>query len=125
MPPPLAGSSAPTSWARSIASRRSPDGAARGARAQPSGRVTDGFDVVAVGVEHERAVVILVIVGARSGRTVVAAACRQSGSVELVYLLAALGAECDVNARLVRLALGQPEVGLGRDAVPADHDAAR
>src|SRR3954470_16818656 len=53
----------------------------------PSRRMADGFDIVPVGVEHEGAVVVRVVMRARPGWTVVAAAGGQRRAVELVHLL--------------------------------------
>jgi hypothetical protein len=47
--------------------------------------VADGFDVVAVWIQDEGAVVVLVVVGARAGRAVVAASGRQPGSMERLH----------------------------------------
>jgi len=41
--------------------------------------VADGFDVVPIGIEHERAVVVGMIVRAQAGRAVVAATGRERG----------------------------------------------
>ena len=62
------------------------------------GLVADRLDIVAVGVEHEGAVVGGVIVGADAGRAVVLAAGRDGRLVERIDLGAAAGGECDVHA---------------------------
>jgi hypothetical protein len=70
-------------------------------RSRPSGAidsteirlVTAGLDVVAVGVEHERAVVTGVVVRANAGRAVVLAAGGDRGGVEGVDQRALVGAE--------------------------------
>jgi hypothetical protein len=49
-------------------------------------RVTHGFDVVAVGVEHEGAVVAGVVVRARTGRAIVPTARLESSTIEGVHL---------------------------------------
>src|SRR5689334_18964702 len=69
-----------------------------------SARVTDRFDVVAVGVEHERAVVRRVVVLADPGPTVVVAARLEPGGVEGVDGRAVRAVERDVRAGAVRLA---------------------
>src|ERR1700748_3778575 len=44
--------------------------------------VADRFDIVAIGIEHERAVVMLVIVGTQSRRAVVGGAGLEGGAME-------------------------------------------
>lgn len=61
------------------------------------GRMTDDFDVVSVGIEHERTVVVLVIVRSRTRRSVVFSTGRERRFVELVHLSTVVGAERDVN----------------------------
>jgi hypothetical protein len=68
--------------------------------------VGDGLDVVAVGVEHERAVVVCVVVVADPWRAIVGAA----GGVEGVDRRAVVGSEGDMDAGSERLALDDPEV---------------
>src|SRR5579871_1742385 len=72
------------------------------------GRVADGLDVVAIGVEDERAVVILVI-PAQSRRAVVRSACGDRGGVERVDGGAVDCRERHVHSRRVGLALVDPE----------------
>src|SRR5919107_1008685 len=84
-------------WARPIISGR---------------RVTDGLDVVAVGVEHERAVVVRVVDLTHARLAVVGAARRQGGRVEGVDGLAVLDPEGHVDAALrSAVALADPEEG--------------
>src|SRR6187402_1951954 len=71
----------------------------RGSQLLAGRQVAAGFDVVAVGVEHERAVVVLVVVRARAGRAVVLAAGRHRRLVERVDDGAVVGAERDVDVR--------------------------
>src|SRR5512142_1448043 len=75
--------------------------------------VTARLDVVAIGVAHERAVVVLVIVRPRAGLAVVLAACRRRRRVEVAHDLAPARAERDVD-RIFRRALSsvEPEVRL-------------
>src|SRR5258708_28544381 len=68
----------------------------------------DGFVVVAVGFLHDPAVVVRMILRAESRLTVVLAAGRQRGVIELPYGSAILGRECDMYGS-VRFALGQPQ----------------
>jgi hypothetical protein len=72
--------------------------------------VADGFDVVAVGIEDEGAMVVLVVLGPYPRSAVVAAAGGASGSVECVDQRAVVGAECDLGGRR-RRCLRDPEVG--------------
>src|SRR5262249_13170584 len=76
-------------------------------------RMTHGFDVVTVRIEHERAVVVGVIVRTQSRRPVVLAAGREGGLVERVDLRARLGAKRHVDMRYAAKGLAHPEVGLG------------
>src|SRR5689334_22603522 len=79
-------------------------------------RMADRLDVVAVRIEHERAVVIRVIVRPQSGRPVVAPARRYRRLVERVDLLPIRGAKGDMRRQDCRLAVTDPEIGLRRDA---------
>jgi hypothetical protein len=58
--------------------------------------VTDRLDAIAVRVDEERAVVVLVVGGTRAGRAVVHAACGQAGGMEGVDLRRARRPECPV-----------------------------
>ena len=79
-------------------------------------RVADGLDVVAVGIEHERAVVVRVILRAQARRAVVLAAGRERCAVERIDAGAILGHDRDVQ-RLLQLAFAaDPEVRLAADA---------
>src|SRR3569833_2540840 len=73
--------------------------------------VTARLDVVAIGVAHERAVVVLVIVRPRPRLAVVLAACRLRRRVEVAHELAPARADRGVD-RLLRCALScvEPEV---------------
>src|SRR2546421_6649831 len=79
------------------------------------GCMANGFDVVPVRIEHECAVVVRVIVRARTRSTVVPATRCDRSLVEGVDLLARLGSEGNVNWRLVGSVLPDPEVRLRRD----------
>ena len=81
--------------------------------------VVDGLDVVAVGVEGERAVVVLVVDRARPGRAVVGPARRERRGVEALDLLLAVGAEADVARR--RRAAGRLEPEVRPVGAHADH----
>src|SRR5947207_12601161 len=81
--------------------------------------VADGLDVVAVGVEHERAVVALVV-PAQARRAVVGAAGGEARGVERVNGRPVLARERDVHSGRVGLALMEPEDGLALIAEP-DH----
>ena len=86
------------------------------------GRVTDGLDVVAIGIAHERAVVTRVVLGPEP-RLVqhLRAAC--DGSVEEGAHRGAVGRD-ERNVRFAESVAGgtraDPEVGLGRHAEPDD-----
>ena len=69
--------------------------------------VADGLDVVAVGIEHEGAVVAGVVDRAQAGGAVVPAAGGQSRGVEGVDEVVRAGAEAEVEA-----ARGGPAAGL-------------
>ena len=56
-----------------------------------------GLDIVAVGVEHEGAVIVGVIMGAQARRPVVLGAGGESGAIEGVDRLSGLGGESDVD----------------------------
>ena len=68
--------------------------------------VVDGLDVVAVGVEDEGAVVVLVVVRAQAGLAVVGPARGERGGVEGLDLVLGVDAEGEVAARRRGLAPG-------------------
>src|SRR6478736_1687498 len=75
--------------------------------------MADGFDIVAVRIEHERPVVMRVIVRPQSGLAVVAASGRQRGSVERVDIGPGLRRERDVEtAADDTLTVADPEIRL-------------
>src|SRR5437667_11724118 len=78
--------------------------------------MANGFDVMPVGIEHEYAVVVRVIVRAQTRSAVVPATRSDHSLVESVDLRPRLSPEGNVNGRLVGTLLPDPEVGLGRDA---------
>src|SRR5689334_20852556 len=73
--------------------------------------VANRFDVVAVGIEHERAVVVRVIDLAHARRSIVLAARFQSGCIESTHQLTILGDECDVQRSLRFGTRPEPELG--------------
>src|SRR6266852_1379682 len=76
------------------------------------GRVAYGFDVVAVGIEHEGAVIIRVVMGADAGRPVIASARGHRRLVESVNGGAVLRNDGDMQ-RLVQSAFAaDPEIRL-------------
>src|ERR1700722_8039918 len=79
-----------------------------------AGLVTDHLDIVAVGVEDERPVVVRMIMGPQPGAAVRAAARGQRGVIEGIDESAAVHSERDVQRRLVRTAAVDPEVRLRR-----------
>src|SRR5438105_12140194 len=76
----------------------------------------DRFQVVAVRVEHEGAVVLLVVLGPRPGRSVVPGARRQGSGVEGADGGAIACAEGEVGGSVRSGCLGDPEVGLAAGA---------
>jgi hypothetical protein len=62
--------------------------------------MTNGFDVMAVGIKNERAIVMFVIMRARPRLSVVSAADGKRGLVKLIYGCPVLGGEGDVSAGL-------------------------
>ena len=92
---------------------------------KPDLHVTARLDVVAVWIQHERAVVLLVVVRSRARAAVVAAACCHRSLVESIDERARVRAERDVHRRLVRcLILCEPEVRFRRHAETGDAAAA-
>src|SRR5262245_49384242 len=73
--------------------------------------VTHGLDVVTVRIEHERAVVVGVVVGPQTWRAVVPAARRNGGLVKGVHRGARGHAKCNVEGRIDRIALADPKIG--------------
>jgi hypothetical protein len=76
--------------------------------------VATGLDVVSIGIEHERPIVIFVVVRTKSGGPIVATSCRQGGTVESVHQRAVVCPERDVKSRCLRATLVNPEVRLMR-----------
>ena len=80
--------------------------------------MADRFDVVPIRVQHEGAIVIRVVMQARTRRAIVAPAGGQGSMIERVDLGAGLHAEGHVQRRVVhrpgRGRAGDPEVRLGR-----------
>src|SRR5581483_2875164 len=62
--------------------------------------VAAGFDLVAVGIEGEGTVVVLVVMRTRAGLAIVLAASLQGRGVEGIDVGAALGLEADMRAAL-------------------------
>ena len=95
---------------RTLAGRRAYAGARRAASAL--GQVADGLDVVAVGVEHEGAVVVLVITRAGPGSPL----SRPPAASAAAWKASTVGrsglGEGDVRRRRRLAALADPEVGL-------------
>jgi len=74
--------------------------------------VADRFDVVAVGIEYEGAVVVGVILRAQPRPAVVLAAGGDGGAIEGVDGGAVLGGDGDVNAAIEAALVADPEIGL-------------
>ncbi|HUP02065.1 MAG TPA: hypothetical protein VM737_11160 [Gemmatimonadota bacterium] len=87
--------------------------------------MADSLDVVAVGIEHVRAVVVLVVLGADPGWPVVRPARRESGLVERVHGPAIGRAEGEMGGRARVAPLGEPEVEPPLRRAEADVPAAR
>jgi hypothetical protein len=73
----------------------------------PLGLVADGFDVVAVGVEHIGAVVVGVVDRSDAGRTVVSPAGLDRCRMEGIYLRVRLGSQRNVKSTPHRLAVAR------------------
>ena len=78
--------------------------------------MTHRLDVVPVGVEHEGAVVVRVVVRAQTRRTVVLAARRKRGLVERIDGRAVLRGDCDVHGFVQAAFAADPEVRLAAGA---------
>lgn len=85
--------------------------------------VADGFDVVPLGIDDERPVVVGMIVGADSRRPVVLAASLQRGVIKRAHLGSRVAAECHVHARRGARAAADPEIRFAADTEsgPAFH----
>ena len=70
------------------------------------------LDIVAVGIEHEGAVIVRVIVRPQSRRAVILAAGRERGAMEGVDRGAALGGDRDMQDALEPAFAADPEVRL-------------
>src|SRR5258708_23587431 len=73
-------------------------------------RVTDSLDVVTVGIEHERAVIVGMIMRADAGRAIVAPACRDGGLVERVDRGAVLREDRDMQRLVHARFTAHPEI---------------
>ena len=71
--------------------------------------MTNDFDVVPVGIEDKRCVVLTTVLRTQSRRSIALTACIKSGVVERVDLLPALGYECDVQVRGLLVSLVQAQ----------------
>ena len=71
--------------------------------------MTNHFNVVPVGIENERRVILTSVLRAQSRRPVALPPCAKSGGIECIDLLPALGHESNVQMRglLVRLVYAQ------------------
>jgi hypothetical protein len=76
--------------------------------------MANSLDIVPVGIEDVRAVVVLVVLGAKARFAVVDAAGGEGGAVEVVDLLAVLGAKGDVDPWLGGRADADVEIGFER-----------
>ena len=74
--------------------------------------MADGFDVVAVGIEDERTVIVGVIVRPNAGRAIVTAAGGERRRMESVDPLPAVTSKSDMHRRLVARRLMDPEGGI-------------
>ena len=74
--------------------------------------MTNRLDIVAIRIEHERAVVVGVIVRANARRAIVLAAAGQRGHIERVHLGARRRQESDVGWRRLQSVRRQPEFAL-------------
>src|SRR5262249_7916381 len=72
--------------------------------------VTDSLDVVTVRIEHKRPVVVWMVIRPQARRTVVPAACCDGCLMEGIQRSARGHTKCDVDGRLGRIALIDPEV---------------
>jgi hypothetical protein len=86
--------------------------------------VANGLDIVSIGIQHECAVVVFVIVRSRTRGAIVSAAGGECGSVELIHLCMSCGPEGDMDPRLVGSALAHPEIRFRRNPVAEDGSAA-
>jgi hypothetical protein len=75
--------------------------------------VADGLDVVAVWIQDEGAVIVLVVVGAQAGRADVAASGRQPGSMERLHGGPVRTGDGDMGRPAQRPVGVDPEVRLG------------
>jgi len=80
------------------------------------------FDVVTIGIEDERAVVVLVILGTEPGRSVVLPASGNGCVIKFVDLFAVVRTEGDVKFG-VRSSAGHPKVGFRWNAIADDNNA--
>jgi hypothetical protein len=71
--------------------------------------MTDGFDVVAVGIENKRSVIMRMILRPNAGRPIVAAARNERRRVKRPHLLPAVCAKSNVHRRLTVRGLMNPE----------------
>jgi len=77
------------------------------------------LNVVTVRVQHERGVVVGMIMRPQSGRAVVAATCRECGAVKRIDGLAAAGRNRDVQAAVEATLAADPEIRLVANAESA------
>src|SRR6476469_8682325 len=85
--------------------------------------MADGFDIVAVWVQHEGTIVVLVIMRARTRLAVVASTCCEGSFIELIHQLARRDPKRDVNTRLIWSSVANPKVRLRSFPKPGNVDA--
>jgi hypothetical protein len=74
--------------------------------------VTHGLDVVAVGIEHERTVIVRVIARAQAGRAIVLAACGERRAMEGVDGRPIVGVDRNMQNALEPSLAADPEIRL-------------
>src|SRR4051812_33272007 len=74
--------------------------------------VTDGFDIVTIGIKHKRTVIVRMIMRPQTRRTIILAACRQCRAVEGVHAGTVFRNNCDVNRPFQFAFTCEPEIGL-------------
>jgi hypothetical protein len=86
--------------------------------------VANRLNIVSIGIQNERAIVVLVIMRSRTRAAIVFSASGKRSSVELVHLLVSFGTEGDMYPRGVRSSLTDPEIGFRRNPVTENGYAA-
>jgi len=86
--------------------------------------VANSLNIVSIGIQNERAIVVFVIVQSRTRIAIVSSASGKRSLVELIDLLVSCGTEGDMYPWVVWSSLSDPEISFRRNPITEDGCAA-